>query len=487
MARKNPHSRNRGGRYVKMDITLSPKQKRFNEENEAFEVLYGGAAGGGKSYGQLIDAFLYALKYPGIKQILFRNTFPELNRTLILNSFTIFNQELCSYNSTNKQWRFFNGSLIDFGYLEKDQDVMIYQGAEYDVIRFDELTHFTLFQYSYMKSRCRGVNNFPKQIKSTSNPGSRGHYWVKSKFITGKLPLTKYETELTSTIFIPAKVQDNSFLMESDPDYVKRLMQLNEQERKALLDGDWDVYEGQSFEKFSPDIHVVEPFDIPEHWYKWMACDNGYTDPFAWYWFAVDEFGTVYVYREFTREYEDVKLTYTQQAEKVLEMSSFVNMDTLEIEQEKIKYIVAGHDAWAKMPVTKTSATPEGKSIIDYYEEAGLTGFIKPITDRRLKKAVVIEYLEPFENHMGVPDAKVKIFSSCKKLIEMIPMQVNDEDDPEKVAETNIDHQIDSFSYGLLSFHKSFTKSVTPEDPPIKKHKKQLSKVVQFKRRASSL
>lgn len=475
------------GKRVELDFTVTPKQKLFCDTKEPFEVLYGGAAGGGKSYGQLIDALLYALEYPGLRQILFRNSFPELNRTLILNSFNLFPANLCKYNQTNKQWTFFNGSTIDFGYLEKDIDVMIYQGAEYDVIRFDELTHFSTYQYNYMKSRIRGVNDYPKQIKSTSNPGNKGHYWVKGKFITGKQPLKMYKSELTSTVFIPAKVQENDFLMAADPDYVKRLMQLPEQERKALLDGDWDIYEGMSFEKFSPDIHIIDDFEIPQHWYKWRAADNGYTDPFAWYWFAVDEHGTVYIYREFTRSYDDPKLTYTQQAEKVKYMSQFINKETMEFEEERVEYTVVGHDAFAIMPTTRTSSTPQGKSLIDYYEEAGLTGFIKPITDRKLKKAVLVEYLEPYTDHEGIPTAKLKIFKSCKVLIDMIPVQVNDEKDPEKVAETSIDHQVDAISYGLLSYHKTFTQGIKQDLPPIAAHKQKLARVVHFKRRASTL
>ena len=486
MAKDNRRSAN-GGKVVTLDINVTPKQKMFCDAKEAFEVLYGGAAGGGKSYGQLIDAMLYALAYPGIKQILLRNSFPELNRTLILNSFTLYNPDLCTYNSTNKKWTFYNGSIIEFGYLEKDMDVMNYQGAEYDVIRFDELTHFTLYQYDYMKSRCRGVNDYPKQIKSTSNPGNRGHYWVKGKFLTGKKPLNVYKYGLTSTQFIPARVQENNFLMDADPDYVKRLMQLPDQERKALLDGDWDIYEGMSFEKFSQDIHVIKPFEIPDHWYRWMCVDNGYTDPFAWYWMAVDEFGTVYVYREFTRMYEDPKLTYTQQAEKVKEKCLKVNKDTMELEEERIEYIVAGHDAFAVMPTTRTSQTPQGKSLIDYYEEAGLSGFTKPITDRKLKKAVMIEYLEPYPDQEGKPTAKLKIFDTCKVLIEMIPMQVNDENDPEKVAETKIDHWIDAICYGLLSYHKSATKGLTQDLPPIAKHKQRLGRVIHMKRRLRTL
>ena len=159
-----------------VNFTLTRKQNEFINAT-ADEVLYGGAAGGGKSYGQLIDAFLYALKYPGSKQLILRRTFPELERSLILVSLTLYPKEVCKYKGTTHRWEFKNKSFIEFGYCDSEKDVSKYQGAEFDVIRFDELTHFTEYQYTYLISRIRGVNNFPKQIKCSTNPGGVGHAW----------------------------------------------------------------------------------------------------------------------------------------------------------------------------------------------------------------------------------------------------------------------------------------------------------------------
>lgn len=165
-----------------MQITVTPKQMEFISA-KANEILFGGAAGGGKSYGQLVDALIYALKYKKSKQLILMRTFPDLERSLILLSLEIYPQKLCKYNQKNHRWLFCNGSLIEFGYLDNEKDVFRYQGAEYDVIRFDELTHFTKQMYIYLSSRLRGVNDYPKQIKSTTNPGGIGHYWVKERFI----------------------------------------------------------------------------------------------------------------------------------------------------------------------------------------------------------------------------------------------------------------------------------------------------------------
>lgn len=137
-----------------MDIEITEKQEQFISST-AFETLFGGAAGGGKSYGQLVDALLYALEYPGSKQIIFRRTFPDLEKSLIRTSLGFYPREAAEYNAGNHVWKFKNGSIIDFSYIGRENDVYQYQSAEYDVIRFDELTHFTEYMYSYMISRCR--------------------------------------------------------------------------------------------------------------------------------------------------------------------------------------------------------------------------------------------------------------------------------------------------------------------------------------------
>ena len=165
-----------------MEIKVTPRQQAFLQA-KADEVLFGGAAGGGKSYGQLIDALLYALQYAGSRQLILRRTFPDLERTLVREHLKIYPQGRYRYTASLHRGTFSNGSTIEFGYCDAESDVYRYQGAEYDTIRFDELTHFTESQYLYLLSRLRGANSFPKQIKSSTNPGGVGHQWVKARFI----------------------------------------------------------------------------------------------------------------------------------------------------------------------------------------------------------------------------------------------------------------------------------------------------------------
>lgn len=165
-----------------MEISVTAKQKQFMDAT-CDEVLFGGAAGGGKSYAQVIDALVYAVKYPGSKQLILRRTYPELDKSIIRTTLALYPKEIYRYISSSHTGQFTNGSIIDFGYCDSETDIYRYQSAEFDVIRFDELTHFTKDMYIYLISRLRGVNGFPKQMKSTTNPGGIGHKWVKERFI----------------------------------------------------------------------------------------------------------------------------------------------------------------------------------------------------------------------------------------------------------------------------------------------------------------
>ena len=254
-----------------IDLDITEKQDEFISAT-ATEVLFGGAAGGGKSYGQVIDALLYALTYPKSKQIIFRNSYPELERSILRNMLAIYPIGKYKYNQSAHTFTFKNGSIIDCGYLENETDVYNYQSAEYDVIRFDELTHFTEFIYTYMLSRLRGANDFPKYMKSSTNPTGAGRVWVKERFVdigAWNVPhdvVIGYRKDgtpiISSRIFIPSKVHDNLFLMEKDPDYLTRLENLPESEKQGLLYGSWDYFDGQYFEEFNRDLHTCDPFVI---------------------------------------------------------------------------------------------------------------------------------------------------------------------------------------------------------------------------------
>ena len=191
---------------------------------------------------------------------------PDLSRSeksLIHTSLQIIPKDLGRYNDGKKRWTFVNGSIIDFGYCENENDVTKYQSAEYGFIGFDELTHFTEFQYTYMLSRLRStVEGVWPRMRAATNPGGIGHAWVKKYFIDPAPPETVWTTDEGLTrCFIPATVYDNPYLMEADPGYIRRLESLDEDSKRALLYGDWDVFAGQAFKNLIVTCTLLNLFD----------------------------------------------------------------------------------------------------------------------------------------------------------------------------------------------------------------------------------
>lgn len=276
-------------------------------------VLYGGAAGGGKSDALLIDA-TGQIEDGAYQAILFRRNYPALEE-LIKRSHELYPLMGGQWHKTEKTWRFPSGATIKFRFLERDEDVRNYQGHQYQWIGFDELTHFTEWQWWYMFSRCR-----PRRVgqrcymRASCNPDGPGLHWVKAMFVdcapAGQLvrreianPITG-KTEHITQRFIPAKLKDNPALANSS--YAITLASLPDAERKALLEGDWDAYTGSVF-KLERGTHVWtwDQFKertghdgIPNHWPRFRVMDWGYSHPFAIVWIATDEDGRGYVYRE---------------------------------------------------------------------------------------------------------------------------------------------------------------------------------------------
>jgi len=247
--------------------------------------------------------------------------------------------------------------------------------------------------------------------------------------------------------------------------------------------------EGTAFPEFSTEIHVCRPFKIPQWWKRWRSNDPGYADPFTWYWFAVSPDGIVYIYREYTRNPKDPRVTYSDQAREV-QGQSVVGGEVGQPEKdqhgnpvvEKLSFTVVGRDAWNKLGRALTSGPSDGKSIIDCYQEAKLTGCIPPPTDqltaRKIRKAVWHEYLSPFEDERtGRTISKVQIFSTCRGLIEAMPNLVVDEKDAEKVAEEPhiYTNAFDGAGYGLVAWHVRHSKTPEPEKTDIQRDKERLA------------
>ena len=379
---------------MKLKISVTEKQKRFIDAKES-EVLFGGAAGGGKSYGQMVDALLFALTYRKSKQLVLRRSFAELDKSLIRTSLALFPRDIYTFNSSTHTGRFKNGSVIDFGYCATENDVYQYQSAEYDVIRFDELTHFTEAQYVYLISRVRGANSYPKQIKSSTNPGGVGHCWVKARFIDPSPPEKVFSAgNGMKRIFIPSLLDDNKFLKEGDPEYKKRLLALPEREKKALLHGDWNIFEGQYFSEFSAERHIIDPFEIPRSWRKYRSIDYG-LDRLVCLWIAISPENCCYVYREFCAS--DLPISASARA---------INERTPQ--SEEIYATLAPPDLWSRSQET-------GRTKASIFSEYGIN-FTKTSNDRETGWLAVKELLCDTDS-----GPRLKIFSVCTELIKCLP------------------------------------------------------------------
>ena len=379
---------------MKIRISVTEKQKKFIDADES-EVLFGGAAGGGKSYGQMVDTLLFALRYPASKQLVLRRTFSELDKSLIRLSLSLFPNKIYTFNSSSHTGKFKNGSCVDFGYCATENDVYQYQSAEYDVIRFDELTHFTEAQYIYLISRVRGANPYPKQIKSSTNPGGVGHGWVKRRFVDPSEPGKSFVGEDgMKRIFIPSLLDDNKFLSEGDPKYRDRLLALPEREKKALLYGDWNIFEGQYFTEFKRDTHVIMPFEVPRSYRRFRTIDYG-LDRLACLWIAVSPEGDFFVYRE----YCESNLSISAAARAILERTP---------DSEEIYATLAPPDLWSRSQET-------GRTKASIFSEYGIN-FTKTSNDRETGWLALKELLCDTD---GAP--RLKIFSTCTELIKCLP------------------------------------------------------------------
>lgn len=359
-----------------------------------------------------------------------RRTFPELERSLIRVSRELYPKEIASYNDSKHIWKFKNGSIIDFGYCQQEADVYQYQSAEYDTIRFDELTHFTEYMYLYLFSRLRGANTFPKQIKSSTNPGGVGHVWVKERFIDPAPPLTEIKSSEGTRIFIPAKVQENKFLMESDPGYIRTLDNLPENERKALRDGEWNLFEGRFFTEWDPAIHIMKPFAIPKEWRRVFVMDYG-LDMLAGYWIALDYVGNAYVYREVYQS----NLIISSAAALIKELTG----------TDKLEDLCAPPDLWNRRQET-------GRSVADIFAENGI--YLRKVNNGREQGWLDLrEWLKVVPDETGAQSARLRIFENCRNIIRCLPAVQYDPKNPNDIANDphELTHGPDALRYFAAS------------------------------------
>jgi len=393
------------------------------------DVLYGGAAGGGKSYAMLVDPLRYAHR-SAHRGLIIRRSMPEL-RELIDKSRELYPKAFpgCKYKEVEKLWNFPSGAKIEFGFLERDADVYRYQGQAYSWIGFDEITHLpTEFSWNYLASRLRTTDSeITCYMRCTANPGGAGATWVKKRYIDPSPPHESFEgADGLTRKFIPARLQDNPFLA-TDGRYEKMLQALPPTQRQQLLEGNWDVAEGAAFTEFLPHLHVITPFEIPVHWERVKGIDYGYASESACIWGAVDPSdGTLIIYRELYRK----GLLGTELAETITEMEM---QDPFSVQG------VLDTACWSRTGTT-------GPTIGETLQRAGHK--LRRADKNRIQGKIQIhEYLKVMQS--GRP--KIQIFNTCPNLIRELQSIPLDKRNPEDVDTHAPDHAYDALRYLIMS------------------------------------
>lgn len=426
---------------MKLEIVLQPKQELFLETIEKTPVtFYGGAKGGGKSKGLQLIMLLRRFRFSGSTGAIFRRTFPELEGNHIRPLFQAFPELREYYNEGKKLLTLPNGSTLQFCHCSNENDITLYQGREFHDLAIDEAGQWTepMFR-TLLGSNRSSIEGIKARAILTGNPGGLGHGWLKRLFIERRFNERERPEDYS---FIQALVNDNRALVSADPDYVRRLeAEPNEALRKAYLLGDWDIFAGQFFQEISKDVHLIKPFDIPRHWNRFGSYDFGYNHPAAFGWFAVDEDGNVYLYREFVKaqmrvdqfareinKYEDTALLYP---------------------------IVAGHDCWTMKGVLKDNAQPP--TVAEEFQTHGIS--LKKATIDRIQGAAQLRTYLAWQKKPPANKPRLFIFDTCPITFDTISRMIHDPDRVEDVLKIDAtegdplsgDDAYDMIRYGMMS------------------------------------
>jgi len=434
---------------IQLDYIPTKKQQLFHLSC-ADEVLYGGAAGGGKSMAITMEALLRAMETPGVNCYIFRRTYPELKDVIMTLARQHYPEKIGKFANNGKDFKLINGSSVRFRHCFKDSDVYKYQGAEIHYLFIDELTHFPLSVYDYLKSRLRAPKelNIKPCVRATSNPGGIGHAWVKQYFIDRGEPYKMHTVKVHSDLlkeekavtvqYIPAFVTDNPHMPH---DYIYELEKKPKALKNALLLGLWTAFEGQAFMEFTDDsahykdglfTHVIAPFEVPENWPRYRSFDFGYSRPFAVQWWAAAPDDTVYMYREWygskDGDNKGLKITAREIAQRIAE---------IEAQAGEKPFGIADPSIWD---------ASRGECIAEQMAACGVQ--FAPADNARLSGKMQMHYRLAF-NEKGKPS--MYVFYTCNNFIRTITSLTTDPYRVEDVDTKAEDHSYDAARYFLMA------------------------------------
>lgn len=412
------------------------------------EVLYGGAAGGGKSFAMLVDLLRYASN-GNHRALLLRRTLAELTE-LVDQSRKLYPKAFpgAVFRESKNTWSFPSGATALFSYVDKDNDVTRYQGQSFTWIGIDELGQYpTPYVWNYLRSRLRTTDpEIQTYMRASANPGGVGGWWLKKMFVDPAIPnepfwatdidsgkVLRYgpnhpehaDEPLYQRRFIPARLTDNPFLMESG-EYEAMLLSLPEVERRRLLEGDWDVADGAAFSEFDRSVHVVEPFEVPYNWPRLRAADYGYSSPSCVLWGAVDWDGNIFIYRELYDK------GYTGET-----LARIIN--ALEENDPLMQISVLDGACWSKHGT--------GPSIAESMIRNGVRWI--PADKNRIPGKIELHRRLAIDERTDEP--KLKIFSTCTNLIRTLPTIPLSKTNSEDVDTKSDDHAYDALRYMCMT------------------------------------
>lgn len=432
------------------------------------EVLYGGSAGGGKSYGLLADPMRY-FHNPNFSGLILRRTTDEL-RELKWKSYDLYTKAFpgAKWREKDSLWVFPSGARLWLTYLERDEDVKRYQGQSFSYIAVDELTQYaTPFAWDYLRSRLRTTDpTLPIFMRATTNPGGVGHGWVKRMFIdpapantpfwatdidTGEV-LSYPKNHLNEKLrgkplfkrrFIPARLSDNPYLYEGGQ-YEQNLLSLPEMQRRQLLEGDWTIAEGAAFGEFrNAEPFVITPFEVPHNWTKFRSCDYGYTTWSAVHWYAIDPaYETLIVYRELYV----TKKTGVDLADLILKAEA----------GENIRYGILDSSVWQQRGQNGPSIAEEMIQLGCRWRPADRTQGSRVNGKNRLHELLKFRNCGYNTDGSEILRPSIQFFNTCRQIIadlQVIPVDPRGTDDIDDRYAS--DHAYDSIRYGIMSRPRS--------------------------------